>query len=112
MKLPPFTPETARAAAAKSLETRRRNRERKRLAALSALTDANQADSRNTRLWATLEDLDTRVSMAIKAGELDQAAKLANIAKIIRGQIEPSNGAGSAKRAAAPPPPDLPEPTA
>jgi hypothetical protein len=50
--------------------------------------------------------------MAIKAGELDQAAKLANIAKIIRGQIEPSNGAGSAKRAAAPPPPDLPEPTA
>lgn len=112
MHLTPFTPESAKLAQKRSIRARLAKKALNEAIAQLPNGNVNAAHKRSSRLWLMLEKIDNRIAAAVRRSKLDEAAKLAAIAKVVRGQIDnESRGAAprvKAAAASAPPLPDLP----
>jgi hypothetical protein len=89
-KAPNFTRETARAAALKSAEVRRQNREREKLALAAAVPDSD--DARKQRTLKQLDKLDALIDAALVRGDEDSFLRLTAAKDKLWKLVQPTAG--------------------
>jgi hypothetical protein len=112
-----FTTANAREMAARGLERRRQRAEERDRLPLASESNEGNAQTRLSRLWASLEVIDKRIAaeLAKVRPNLGAVRGLANVARLLNAQameLSHANGKASNRRPERVAPPDLPEPTA